>query len=339
MVDLLRERLAESYEFILQLETIAAAAPSTGAKSDSTEKAQNGARGFRLEKKIPCKVNPSCLKGTLPESSLIEAFGLFPKETMTALLAALPRLDHSIRLLFDTLVVSTVLLFFIASLLENSILLVSSYRSVLMKVPESLHALMHPLSWPHVCISILMPNSFHFGAKKQALEDAQRQLSEEGGDDLFAGAGEELLIVDLDKGVILRGEVPCVLPDSVRFDLRDSLYECLKPNVSRSDHVFAHHFPSKPLVFQEFAVRGLFFRAVNKLIGDFGYHRYVWTDEFERKRTFLLTKTATLQRHHLSALRRVTSRGRMHCISLLADGIGPCGSGRGLRREWLLNVL
>ncbi|KAI9915272.1 hypothetical protein PsorP6_008149 [Peronosclerospora sorghi] len=312
MVDLLRERLAEAYEFILELETIAAAAPTTDAKSDSTEKAQTGARGFQLDKKVLAKLTRAVSKehiskyhqpSPLPESPLLEAFGLFPKATTTALLAALPRLDHSIRLLFDTLDVSTVLLVFTAALLENRILLVSSYLSVLMKVAESLRALMHPLSWPHVYLPVLprrmhqyleCPTPFIFGAEKQALEDAQRQLSEEGGDDLFAGAGEELLIVDSDKGVILRGEVPCVLPDSVRFDLRDALYECLKPNVSRSDHVFAHHFPSKPLVFPELAVRGLFFRAVNKLIGDFGYHRYVWTDEFARKRTVFFDEASYL---------------------------------------------
>ncbi|KAI9906299.1 hypothetical protein PsorP6_002775 [Peronosclerospora sorghi] len=308
MVDLLRERLAEAYEFIFELETIASATPTTGAKSDSTEKAQNGSRGFHMDKKVLAKLTRAVSKehisqyhqpSPLLESPLLEALGLFPKATMTALLAALPRLDHSIRLSFDTLDVSTVLLVFTAALLENRILLVSSYPSVLMKVTESLHALTHPLSWPQVILSAQL---ISFGAEKQALEDAQRQLSEEGGDDLFAGAGEELMIVHLDKGVILRGEVPCVLPDSVRFDLRDGLYECLKPNVSRSDHVFSNHFPSKPLVFPELAVRGLFFRAVNKLIGDFGYHRYVWTDEFARKRTFF-TKPATFQRHHLSALR------------------------------------
>ncbi|KAI9921203.1 hypothetical protein PsorP6_002103 [Peronosclerospora sorghi] len=70
----------------------------------------------------------------LPESPLIEALGLFPKATMTALLAAFPRLDHSIRLLLDTLDVSTVFL--------------------------SSHALMHPLSWPHVYLPVI-PRRMH----------------------------------------------------------------------------------------------------------------------------------------------------------------------------------
>ncbi|ETK92547.1 hypothetical protein F441_04221 [Phytophthora nicotianae CJ01A1] len=307
MVDLLRERLAEAYEFILELETIAA------ANSDGKETIpHNGEHGFQLDKKVLAKLTRSVSKehisqyhqpSPLPESPLLEASGLTPKATAASLLAALPRLDHSVRLLFDTLDVSTVLLVFTAALLENRILLVSSYLSVLMKVGESLRALMHPLSWPHVYLPVLprrllqyleCPTPFIFGAEKQALDDAQRQLIEEGGDDLFAGAGEELLVVDLDKGAVLRGEVPCALPDSVRFDLRDALYECLKPNVSRSDHVFAHHFPSKPLVFPEVAVRGLFLRAVNKLIGDFGYHRYVWTDEFARKRTVFFDEASYL---------------------------------------------
>ncbi|KAG1710870.1 hypothetical protein DVH05_013593 [Phytophthora capsici] len=309
MVDLLRERLAEAYEFILELETIAAAAAANGDVKGALHKAEHG---FQLDKKVLAKLTRSVSKehisqyhqpSPLPESPLLEASGLTPKATAASLLAALPRLDHSVRLVFDTLDVSTVLLVFTAALLENRILLVSSYVSVLMKVGESLRALMHPLSWPHVYLPVLprrmlqyleCPTPFIFGAEKQALDDAQRQLIEEGGDDLFAGAGEELLVVDLDKGAVLRGEVPCSLPDSVRFDLRDALYECLKPNVSRSDHVFAHHFPSKPLVFPEVAVRGLFLRAVNKLIGDFGYHRYVWTDEFARKRTVFFDEASYL---------------------------------------------
>uniref|UniRef100_M4BZ44 UDENN domain-containing protein n=1 Tax=Hyaloperonospora arabidopsidis (strain Emoy2) TaxID=559515 RepID=M4BZ44_HYAAE len=299
MVDLLRERLAEAYEYILELETIAAATtPNTDADISMT--IRNGGQGFQLDKRVLAKLTRAVSKehisqyhkpSPLPESPLLESSGLVPKATAASLLASLPRLDHSVRLLFDTLDVSTVLLVFTAALLENRILLVSSYLSVLMKVAESLRALMHPLSWPHVYLPVLprrmlqyleCPTPFIFGAEKQALDDAQRQVIEEGGDDLFAGAGEELLVVDLDKGAVLRGEVPCALPDSVRFGLRDALYECLKPNVSRSDHVFAHHFPSKPLVFPEIAVRGLFLRTINKLIGDFGYHRYVWTDEFAR---------------------------------------------------------
>ncbi|GMF10141.1 unnamed protein product [Phytophthora lilii] len=309
MVDLLRERLAEAYEFILELETIAAAAAANG---DGKGVLHDGGQGFELDKKVLAKLTRAVSKehisqyhqpSPLPESPLLEASGLTPKATAASLLAALPRLDHSVRLLFDTLDVSTVLLVFTAALLENRILLVSSYLSVLMKVGESLRALMHPLIWPHVYLPVLprrmlqyleCPTPFIFGAEKQALDDAQRQVIEEGGDDLFAGAGEELLVVDLDKGAILRGEVPCALPDSVRFALRDALYECLKPNVSRSDHVFAHHFPSKPLVFPEVAVRGLFHRAVNKLIGDFGYHRYVWTDEFARKRTVFFDEASYL---------------------------------------------
>ncbi|KAG2530528.1 hypothetical protein JM16_000864 [Phytophthora kernoviae] len=310
LMDLLRERLAEAYEFILELETIAA------ANGDTKEVLRNGSGGdsrvFQLDRKVLAKLTRAVSKehvsqyhqtSVLPESPLLEASGLTPKATATSLLAALPRLDHSVRLLFDTLDVSTVLLVFTAALLENRILLVSSYLSVLMKAGESLRALMHPLSWPHVYLPVLprrllqyleCPTPFIFGAEKQALDEAQRQLMEEGGEDLYAGAGEELLVVDLDKGAVLRGEVPCALPDSVRFALRDALYECLKPNVSRSDHVFAHHFPSKPLVFPELAVRGLFLRAVNKLIGDFGYHRYVWTDEFARKRTVFFDEASYL---------------------------------------------
>ncbi|CEG35099.1 Uncharacterized conserved protein, contains DENN and RUN domains [Plasmopara halstedii] len=306
MVDLLRERLAEAYEFNLELETIAA------SKTDGKRIFQSGGQPFRLDKKVLAKLTRSISKedisqyhqpSPLPESPLLEASGLTPKATAASLLAALPRLDHSVRLLFDTLDISTVLLVFTAALLENRILLVSSYLSVLMKVGESLRALMHPLSWPHVYLPMLprrmlqyleCPTPFIFGAEKKALDGAQRQLKDEGGDDFFAAAGEELLVVDLDKGAILRGEVPCALPQSVRFHLREALYECLKPNVSRCDHVFAHHFPSKPLVFPEVAVRGLFHRAVNKLIGDFGYHRYVWTDEFARKRTVFFDEASYL---------------------------------------------
>lgn len=313
LVDLLRERLAEAYEFILELETIATAAAVNGDGKGVLHSVDGpGPHVFQLDKKVLAKLTRAVSKehisqyhqsSPLPDSPLLEAWGLTPKATAASLLAALPRLDHSVRLLFDTLDVSTVLLVFTAALLESRILLVSSYLSVLMKVGESLRALMHPLLWPHVYLPVLprrllqyleCPTPFIFGAEKQALDEAQQQLMEEGGEDLFAGAGDELLVVDLDKGAVLRGEVPCALPDSVRFDLRDALYECLKPNVSRSDHVFAHHFPSKPLVFPELAVRGLFLRAVNKLIGDFGYHRYVWTDEFARKRTVFFDEASYL---------------------------------------------
>ncbi|TDH65328.1 hypothetical protein CCR75_000708 [Bremia lactucae] len=306
IVDLLRERLAEAYEFLLELETIAA---SAAAKTDDLNSSRYS---FQLDKKVLAKLTRSISKehiskyhqpSPLPESPLLEASGLTPKATAASLLAALPRLDHSVRLLFDTLDISTVLLVFTAALLENRILFVSSYLSVLMKVGESLRALMHPLSWPHVYLPMLprrmmqyleCPTPFIFGAEKHALDSAQRQLTSEGGDDLFAGAGSELLVVDLDKGAILRGDVPCVLPSSVHYNLRDALYECLKPNVSRSDHVFAHHFPTRPLVFPEIAVRGLFYRAVSRLIGDFGYHRYVWTDEFARKRTVFFDEASYL---------------------------------------------
>ncbi|RLN72991.1 hypothetical protein BBJ28_00023848, partial [Nothophytophthora sp. Chile5] len=312
LVDLLRQRLAEAYEFILELETIAVAAATNGDGNGVLHDAAGGVPAFQLDKKVLAKLTRAVTKehialyhqpSPLPASPLLEASNSTPAATATALLTALPRLDHSVRLLFDTLDVSTVLLVFTAALLESRILLVSSYLSVLMKVGESLRALMHPLSWPHVYLPVLprrllqyleCPTPFIFGAERRALDEAQRQVVEEGGEDLFAGAGEELLVVDLDKGAVLRGEVPCALPDSVRFALRDALYECLKPNVSRSDHVFAHHFPSKPLVFPELAVRGLFLRAVRVLIGDFGYHRYVWTDEFAHKRTVFFDEASYL---------------------------------------------
>ncbi|KAI9923304.1 hypothetical protein PsorP6_001617 [Peronosclerospora sorghi] len=175
------ERLAEAYEFILELETIAAATTTTGSKSDSTEKAQTGARGFQPDKKVLAKLTRAVSKehfsqyhqpSPLPESPLLEAFGLFPKATTTALLSALPRLDHSIRLLFDPLDVSIVLLVFTAALLENRILGFILSLCVL-KVAESLRALMHPLSWPHVYLPMLTrrmhqylecPTPFIFGA-------------------------------------------------------------------------------------------------------------------------------------------------------------------------------
>ncbi|CAI5740914.1 unnamed protein product [Peronospora destructor] len=293
MVDLLRERLAEAYEFILELETIAVAATSTAA-ADGNGIIQNGGQGFQLDKKVLAKLTRAVSKkqisqyhqpSPLPKSPLLEASGLTPKASAASLLAALPRLDHSVRLLFDTLDVSTVLLMFTAALLENRILLVSSYFSVLMKVAESLRALMHPLFWPHVYLPVLprrmlqyleCPTPFIFGAEKQALDDAQRQLWTWTRELCYAEKYLALFLMN------------------VRFDLRDALYECLKPNVSHSDHVFAHHFPSKPLVFPEVAVRGLFLRAVNKLIGDFGYHRYVWTDEFARKRTVFFDEASYL---------------------------------------------
>lgn len=274
LVDLFRERLSEAYEYILDLE-----AQSPGGQ-------RGGNQPFVLEKKVLSKLARPVSADNIsqyhqPPASL-PSLSMTPSTTslsITALLKTLPRLDHSVRLLFDTLDVSTVLTVFTAALFECRILFLSSYLSVLLKVSESLRALMYPLLWPHVYLPVLprrmlqyleCPTPFIFGVDKNALDAATMQ-------ELL---NEELLVVDLDKGCVLRGEIPCALPDKLQYELRDALYECLKPNVSKSDHVFANHFPSKPLVFPEVAVRALFHQAVRSLLGDFGYHRYVWTDEY-----------------------------------------------------------
>jgi len=274
LVDLLRERLSEAYEYILDLET-----QSSGGH-------RGGNQPFVLEKKVLSKLARPVSADNIsqyhqPPVSL-PSLSMTPSTTslsVTALLKTLPRLDYSVRLLFDTLDVSTVLTVFTAALFECRILFLSSYLSVLLKVSESLRALMYPLLWPHVYLPVLprrmlqyleCPTPFIFGVDKNALDATTMQ-------ELL---NEELLIVDLDKGCVLRGEIPCALPDKLQYELRDALYECLKPNVSKSDHVFANHFPSKPLVFPEVAVRALFHQAVRSLLGDFGYHRYVWTDEY-----------------------------------------------------------
>lgn len=295
LVDLLRERLSEAYEFILELETNAAAAASLSS-NDMSLAASSGA--FEIEKKVLAKIArsisaenistfhqpPSSPLPSLASAASLSASAVGGQLSTSVMLKTLPRLDHSVRLLFDTLDISTVLTVFTAALFECRILFISSYLSVLLKVSESLRALMYPLLWPHVYLPVLprrmlqyleCPTPFIFGVEKSSLDDATMQ-------DLLT---EELLIVDLDKGSVLRGAIPCPLPDKVHYELRDALYECLKPNVSQSDHVFANHFPSKPLVFPEITVRSLFYQTVRTLIGDFGYHRYVWTDEYNANKT------------------------------------------------------
>lgn len=305
LVDLLRARLAEAYEFILELETIEAAREKLQRAAGSPPKPALGREPFTLEKKVLSKIARAVSLENIslyhqpppspaPTPSSLSASSSLPSSASTAaMLATLPRLDHSIRLLFDTLDIATVLLVFTAALFESRILFISSYRSVLMKASESLRALMYPLLWPHVYVPVLptrmlqyleCPTPFIFGVEKSALDDAT--MSE-----LLA---EDMLIVDLDKGCTLRGDVPCALPDRMLYSLRDALYECLKPNVSKSDHVFANHFPTKPLVFPEIAVRALFYRTVQNLIGDFGYHRYVWTDEHSKKKMVFFDEASYL---------------------------------------------
>lgn len=311
LVDLLRERLAEAYEFILELETIEAAKEKlqrAGVSALTPPKSTK--EPFSLDKKVLSKVARAVSLENISLYHQPSASSLSPLTTSVispatsslagsaaassaAILATLPRLDHSIRILFDTLDISTVLMVFTAALFESRILFISSYWSVLMKVSESLRALMYPLLWPHVYLPVLpkrmlqyleCPTPFIIGVEKSSLDDAT----------MTELLNEDMLVVDLDKGCVLRGEIPCSLPDKMLYRLRDALYECLKPNVSKSDHVFANHFPTKPLVFPEIAVRSLFYRTVHNLIGDFGYHRYVWTDEYSKKKMVFFDEASYL---------------------------------------------
>lgn len=295
LVDLLRDRLAEAYEFILELESLNSknrnAAPSNGRSTPPPREP------FQLDKKVLAKLaRPVSLENISQfhhQSSASFPSSLAKKTTPGAMLALLPRLDHSVRLLFDTLDISTVLMVFTAALQENRILFVSSYMSVLMKVCESLRALLYPLLWPHVYLPVLpacmlqyleCPTPFIMGVDKALLDETTM-------DELME---EDILMIDLDKGCVLRGEIPCSMPSSMHYALREALYECLKPNVSKSDHVFASRFPTKPLVFPDIAVRSLFLRTVLDLIGDFGYHRYVWTDEYSNRKMVFLDEASYL---------------------------------------------
>jgi hypothetical protein len=282
LVDLLRERLAEGYEFLIELETIARQKATT-----SEQQASVGAEPFRLDKKVVSKISRSVAFEPLSSQAL-------PTLTLDAApVPPLPRLDHSIRLLFDTLDVATVIRVFAAVLLESRVLFVSTHLSVLMRVCEAMRAIMFPLLWPHVYLPVLprrmlqyleCPTPFIFGVSKDSLEEAMRA-------ELIS---DDVLVVDVDKGCIVRGEAECELPSTILFPLREGLYECLKPNVNRSDHVFAHRFPTQPHVFPDMAVRRHFYQTIHKLIGEFGYHRYVWTDEFSGKKTTFFDEASYL---------------------------------------------
>ncbi|DAZ99998.1 TPA: hypothetical protein N0F65_002002 [Lagenidium giganteum] len=285
LVDLLRERLAEAYEFIVEIEAIEAANKASNPTPVSVLRKEP----FQIDKKLLSKL----ARAVSLENGAPYGIASVPPPQSVPVGLGLPKIDHSVRMLFDTLDISTVLLVFTAALLEGRIILVSSYLSVLMRVGESLKALLYPLLWPHVYLPVLprrmlqyleCPTPFIFGVEKDALdEETKREY-----------LSEDVVAVDLDKGCVMHGVVPCTLPQSVLYELRESLYECLKPNVSKSDHVFAHHFPSKPLVFPDHQVRSLFYDTVRKLIGDFGYHRYVWTDEYSNKKTVFFDEASYL---------------------------------------------
>uniref|UniRef100_K3WGR1 UDENN domain-containing protein n=1 Tax=Globisporangium ultimum (strain ATCC 200006 / CBS 805.95 / DAOM BR144) TaxID=431595 RepID=K3WGR1_GLOUD len=308
LVDLLRERLAEAYEFILELETIESAREKL-QKAGTLPKVNK--EPFQLDKKVLSKIaravslenislyhqptssSPSTSSSSAMPSPASSSLSVSTSAASNAMLATLPRLDHSVRILFDTLDISTVLMVFTAALFESRILFISSYLSVLMKAGESLRALMYPLLWPHVYLPVLpkrmlqyleCPTPFIFGVEKSSLDEMT----------MAELLSEDMLVVDLDKGCVLRGEIPCSLPETMLYNLRDALYECLKPNVSKSDHVFANHFPTKPLVFPEIGVRSLFYKMVQNLIGDFGYHRYVWTDEYSNKKMVFFDEASYL---------------------------------------------
>ncbi|GLD99334.1 hypothetical protein PINS_up008053 [Pythium insidiosum] len=302
LIDLLRERIAEAYDFVIESKAIDAASRSqsptpTSATGSATEEQ------FKISKKVLSKLSRSVSLETScnPNSSLPSMLSIPPTVRSTSGSSLinhnysmhLPRLDHSLRILFDALDLSTILQVFTAVLFESRLLIVSSHLSVLMRVCESLRALLFPLLWPHVYLPLLprrmlpyldCPTPFIFGVSRDAYHEA------------FCSewVGDEVYVVDVDKGCVTQGRIPHQLPDQIMHPLREGLLECLKPNFSKSDHVFAHRFPPQPFEFPELAVRRLFSSAVQDLVGDFGYHRYVWTDEFSGKKTVFFDEASYL---------------------------------------------
>nr|CCA18613.1 conserved hypothetical protein [Albugo laibachii Nc14]CCA20569.1 conserved hypothetical protein [Albugo laibachii Nc14] len=291
LVDLLRERLAEAYEYIVAVEALESISEETNVLADGPEK-------FPIDKSLISKLSRTVrLENPVVPHSISKRLNNDIKRTASSTLSRLnlPLLDHSVRLLFDIVDIQTILVLFAAVLLECRVLFMSSHISVLMKVGESIRALMYPLLWPHVYLPVLpsrmlqyleCPTPFIFGVLKDSVDASiLTELTE-----------EDILILDLDMGIVEgRGStIVCALPKTTVTLLNDGLYELLKPNMSESDHVFSHQFLPKPAMFPDYAVRQLFQDAVQDLISDFGYHRYLWTDELSKQQMVFFDEASYL---------------------------------------------
>nr|CCA21087.1 conserved hypothetical protein [Albugo laibachii Nc14] len=287
LVDTLRERISEAFEYVIESDVL-----NTNTPPEESEQVFAEHRiGERVSRDMDPKLIAKLARPVRVENEkhmhvtrYMKSFSDQPK-VLSSLpksspLAIIPLLDHSVRPLFDLLDVSTLILVFSALLLECRVLFISSYLSVLFKAAETAKALIYPLLWPHIYVPVLprrmlqyleCPTPFIFGVNKSWLDETMME-------DLLE---EDMLIIDLDMGRAVGSGANSIfkLPTSTIRSLRKGLYEQLKPSVTKSDHIFAHQFPARPPAFPEFAIRALFQTSVLDLIGDFGYHRYVWKDE------------------------------------------------------------
>ncbi|CCI42935.1 unnamed protein product [Albugo candida] len=291
LIDLLRERIAEAYEYIVAVEALESTSEEARVLAARPERFQIDkslisklSRTVRLDNPVvPICTSKTCINGI--------------KRTTSSTLSHLnlPLLDHSIRLLFDIVDIPTILVLFAAVLLECRVLFMSSHISVLMKVCESIRALMYPLLWPHVYLPVLpcrmlqyleCPTPFIFGVLKDSIDATT----------LAELTQEDILILDFDVGIVEgRGaSIVCALPKTTENILRDGLHELLKPRMNDSDHVFSHQLLSKPDVYPDYAIRQLFQYAVQDLISEFGYHRYLWTDELNKQQMVFFDEASYL---------------------------------------------
>ncbi|KAL0590411.1 hypothetical protein ABG067_001657 [Albugo candida] len=291
LIDLLRERIAEAYEYIVAVEALESTSEEARVLADRPER-------FQIDKSLISKLSrtvrldnpvvPICTSKT-------RINGIKRTTSSTLSHFNLPLLDHSIRLLFDIVDIPTILVLFAAVLLECRVLFMSSHISVLMKVCESIRALMYPLLWPHVYLPVLpcrmlqyleCPTPFIFGVLKDSIDATT----------LAELTQEDILILDFDVGIVEgRGaSIVCALPKTTENILRDGLHELLKPRMNDSDHVFSHQLLSKPDVYPDYAIRQLFQYAVQDLISEFGYHRYLWTDELNKQQMVFFDEASYL---------------------------------------------
>ena len=140
-------------------------------------------------------------------------------------------LDVPLRLLFQMLSVDDVLLIFRSLLVEEKVLLLSKTKTVLTYVEEALTALMWPLRWSCIQISIL-PHQLSDFMSGPIVYLIGISKSGPGADDgLQSALPDDALVVDLDRGAVTlpksaaaRAALP-PLPDESRCELAADLEE------------------------------------------------------------------------------------------------------------------
>lgn len=164
-----------------------------------------------------------------------------------------------------------------------------------------MRVLMYPLIWPHVYIPILpglmlqytqCPTPFLFGIHKDfATEEVLEDL------------GGEVVCIDLDQSMMVRGQVSMDLPPKLHSSMLDGLNRLLKKQMIQSDDIFYDQSSkqnemisstSRDENFPVLAIRQLFHDCIYEAIGEFGFHRYVWKDELSQAKAIVFDEASYL---------------------------------------------